>query len=139
MGVAEERASASSAEGSPLGPPPPSSGTRRHRTAAVGLALVLGLLLAACAPDPELPRLAPEDVVLAFGDSLTYGTGVRPEESYPAVLAERIGRPRARGGRGACRDAPGRRGGALGGTLRARTGGPERPAYPAAILLHCNT
>lgn len=48
--------------------------------------------MAACSNDPALPRLAPGDVIVAFGDSLTYGTGTDTQTAYPAVLSALIDR-----------------------------------------------
>lgn len=53
---------------------------------------LLTLLVLACSPAAKLPMLAPEAVVLAFGDSITAGTGAGEGESYPVVLGNLIGR-----------------------------------------------
>lgn len=76
---------------------------RRYVTAVDWMRRALVVLalagLAACAKDvPTLPQLGPDDVIVAFGDSLTYGTGASEGESYPEVLSQLIGRDVVRAG-----------------------------------------
>ena len=70
------------------------------RALGIGALLVTFTLVAVGCGEkvPRLPRLGANDVVVAFGDSLTYGTGAAEDDSYPAVLAQLIGRRVVRAG-----------------------------------------
>lgn len=62
--------------------------------------VALWLLLAAgCGSNvPKIGKLAPADGIVAFGDSLTFGTGASEAESYPAVLGQLLSRSVVRAG-----------------------------------------
>ena len=50
--------------------------------------LVSATLLGACGKPAKLPAIATGSTVLAFGDSVTYGTGAAPGEDWPGLLAK---------------------------------------------------
>lgn len=70
--------------------PGPSAGGGRAPAPAGLLAAVLLFALGGCG-GPELSPLPRDAVVLAFGDSLTRGTGAPPGAGYPEALAELTG------------------------------------------------
>ena len=56
-------------------------------------------LIAGCGPNvPKVSKLAATDVIVAFGDSLTFGVGATEAESYPIVLGQLIARKVVRAG-----------------------------------------
>ena len=60
------------------------------RRAVLGI-LATSVLFAACGKPAQLPLIPPGKTVLAFGDSVTFGTGASAGEDWPSLLAEQTG------------------------------------------------
>lgn len=54
--------------------------------------ILLISFISGCSDDAKLQALDDNAILLAFGDSLTYGTGTSPDNAYPAKLASLINR-----------------------------------------------
>jgi len=52
----------------------------------IAIAVIL-ILFSFSQKETNIQPLNPQDTILAFGDSLTYGYNAKPEESYPTVLS----------------------------------------------------
>lgn len=50
------------------------------------------ILISGCDSGPRIAPLDGDAVILAFGDSLTYGTGASPGQPYPEALSDLLGR-----------------------------------------------
>ncbi|QLE86548.1 arylesterase [Shewanella sp. Scap07] len=66
-------------------------GLALHHWVKLAVASLLILLLSGCS-GPKLTPLAPNSVILAFGDSLTFGKGAADGQDYPSQLALLTGR-----------------------------------------------
>lgn len=64
----------------------------------IALLLCTALFLSACGKEHKEASIPPGSAVLALGDSLTEGVGVKPEEAWPALLAEKTGWAVSNGG-----------------------------------------
>lgn len=56
------------------------------------LLLIAAWLISGCSDGAQLTPLKQDAVILAFGDSLTYGTGASKDQSYPALLQKMLSR-----------------------------------------------
>ena len=61
---------------------------KRRTFLSLGIA---SLLLFACGKSKKLPAISAGKTVLAFGDSVTFGTGAAPGEDWPTLLAQKTG------------------------------------------------
>ena len=61
---------------------------KRRTFLSLGIA---SLLLVACGKSKKLPAISAGKTVLAFGDSVTFGTGAAPGEDWPTLLARKTG------------------------------------------------
>ena len=64
---------------------------KKHPGIVHALLLATCLLLVACSDQTPGVRLADDAIFLAFGDSITYGTGATRQQSYPAALEQLSG------------------------------------------------